>query len=38
MFQQVMIAGKLGKTPQLRYTPQGKPVTTLSVATSRTWN
>lgn len=38
MFQQVMIAGKLRKTFELRHTPQGKPVTTLSVATSRTWN
>ncbi|OYU42273.1 MAG: single-stranded DNA-binding protein, partial [Burkholderiales bacterium PBB4] len=30
----VIIIGNLGKDPELRYTPSGKPVTTLSVATS----
>ena len=27
----------LGKDPEMRYTPQGSAVTTLSLATSRTW-
>ena len=34
----VMIIGHLGRDPEMRYTPSGKPVTTFSVATSRTWN
>jgi single-strand DNA-binding protein len=34
----VMIIGNLGRDPEMRYTPAGKPVTTFSVATSRTWS
>lgn len=34
----VMIIGRLGRDPEMRYTPSGKPVTTYSVATNRTWN
>jgi single-strand DNA-binding protein len=34
----VMIIGRLGRDPEMRYTPTGRPVTTFSVATSRTWN
>lgn len=34
----VMIIGHLGKDPEMRYTPSGKPVTTFSVAVGRTWN
>jgi len=30
----VILVGNLGKDPELRYTPGGKPVATLSVATS----
>lgn len=33
----VMIIGHLGRDPELRYTPSGRPVTSFSVATSRTW-
>ncbi|GAB4524357.1 MAG: single-stranded DNA-binding protein [Anaerolineae bacterium] len=33
----VMIIGNLGRDPEMRYTPSGKPVTAFSVATSRTW-
>lgn len=33
----VMIIGRLGRDPEMRYTPSGKPVTTFSVATSRSW-
>ncbi|MCS6802009.1 MAG: single-stranded DNA-binding protein [Chloroflexota bacterium] len=31
----VMIIGNLGKDPELRYTPAGKPVTTFNVAVNR---
>lgn len=34
----VMIIGHLGRDPEMRYTPSGKPVTTFTVATSRTWS
>ena len=33
----LMIIGHLGRDPEMRYTPSGRPVTTFSVATSRTW-
>jgi single-strand DNA-binding protein len=33
----VMIIGNLGRDPEMRYTPAGRPVTTFSVATSRNW-
>jgi single-strand DNA-binding protein len=32
----VMIIGNLGKDPEMKYTPQGTPITTFSVAVSRT--
>ncbi|MCX6024763.1 MAG: single-stranded DNA-binding protein, partial [Chloroflexi bacterium] len=28
----------LGREPEMRYTPSGKPVTTFSVATTRAWS
>jgi len=34
----VMIIGNLGRDPEMRYTPSGRPVTTFNVATSRSWN
>ncbi|OGO42304.1 MAG: single-stranded DNA-binding protein [Chloroflexi bacterium RBG_16_58_14] len=34
----VMLIGRLGRSPEMRYTPSGRPVTTFSLATSRTWN
>ena len=34
----VMIIGRIGREPEMRYTPSGKPVTTFSVATNRSWN
>jgi single-strand DNA-binding protein len=34
----VQIIGHLGKDPEMRYTPSGKPVTTFSMAVSRSWN
>lgn len=33
----VMIIGHVGRDPELRYTPSGRPVASFSVATSRTW-
>ncbi len=33
-----MIIGNLGREPEMRYTPSGRPVTTFTVATSRSWN
>jgi single-strand DNA-binding protein len=33
-----MIIGHLGRDPEMRYTASGRPVTTFSVATSRSWN
>ena len=33
----VMIIGHLGQDPEMRYTPSGRPVTTIRIATSRTW-
>ncbi len=34
----LMIIGHLGRDPEMRYTPSGRPVTTFSVATSRSWH
>ncbi len=33
----VMIIGHVGRDPEMRYTPSGRPVTSFSVSTSRTW-
>ncbi|MEJ2759870.1 MAG: single-stranded DNA-binding protein [Anaerolineales bacterium] len=33
----VMIIGHLGRDPEMRYTPSGRPVTNFNVATSRSW-
>lgn len=33
----VMLIGNLGRDPEMRYTPSGRPVTTFSLATSRSW-
>ncbi|HEY2979893.1 MAG TPA: single-stranded DNA-binding protein [Anaerolineales bacterium] len=34
----VMIIGHLGRDPEMRYTASGRPVTTFTVAVSRSWN
>ena len=34
----VMIIGHLGRDPEMRYPPSGRPVVTFSVAVSRSWN
>jgi len=33
----VMVIGNIGRDPELRYTPSGKPVTSFSLASSRSW-
>ncbi len=33
----VMLIGRLGKDPELRYTPSGQPVCNFSIATSESW-
>ena len=33
----VMIIGRLGRDPEMRYTPNGRPVTAFSVAVNRNW-
>ena len=35
MYQQIIVVGNLGRDPEMRYTPSGTPVTSLSVATNR---
>ena len=37
MYHKVIIVGYLGRDPEMRYTPDGTPVTNFSVATSRRW-
>jgi len=34
MFHTLVLVGNLGKEPEMRYTPEGKPVTSFSVAVS----
>ena len=33
----VMVIGNMGRDPEFRYTPSGKPVTSFSLASSRSW-
>jgi single-strand DNA-binding protein len=37
MYQKIIIAGYLGRDPEMRYTPSGNAVTNFSVATNRKW-
>lgn len=37
MFQTLIICGNLGRDPEMRYLPNGNPVTSFSVATSRSY-
>jgi single-strand DNA-binding protein len=37
MYHKVIIVGNLGRDPEMRYTPDGTPVTNFSVATNRKW-
>ncbi len=36
-YNKVILVGNLTRDPELRYTPNGTPVATLSVASNRTW-
>lgn len=37
MFHTLIVAGNVGKDPEMRYTPSGQAVTSFSVATSRSY-
>ena len=37
MYQRAIIVGHLGADPEMRYTPDGTPVTSFRVATNRKW-
>jgi len=37
MFHKLILVGNLGRDPEMRYTPGGQAVTTLSVASNRTY-
>jgi len=37
VFQQTLIIGNLGKDPEMRYTPDGTPVTSFTVAVNKRW-
>ena len=34
----VLLIGHLGRDPEMRYTPSGRPVTTFSIGTTRKWS
>jgi single-strand DNA-binding protein len=36
-FNQVVLVGCLGRAPEMRYTPGGRPVTSFSIVTTRAW-
>ena len=38
MYQTLILIGNLGRDPEMRFTPSGQPVTTMSVATNRRYN
>ncbi len=38
MYHKVILVGNLGRDPEMRYTPNGKPVTNFTVATSEKWS
>ena len=37
MYQKTILIGRLGRDPEMRFTPNGQAVTILSVATDRQW-
>jgi single-strand DNA-binding protein len=37
MHQRITLVGNLGNDPEMRYLPDGRPVTNFSLATSRRW-
>jgi len=38
MYHQILVVGRLGRDPEMRYTQGGTPVTSFSIATSRKYN
>lgn len=38
MYQKITAIGRLGRDPEMRYLPNGDPVTSFSIATDRAWN
>lgn len=38
MYQKMVIVGRLGRDPEMRYMPDGTAVTSMNVATDRRWN
>jgi single-strand DNA-binding protein len=38
MYQSITIVGRLGRDPEMRYLPNGDPVTSFSIATDRVYN
>lgn len=38
MYQKIIVVGNLGRDPEMRYMPDGTPVTSFSIATNRRWN
>jgi single-strand DNA-binding protein len=38
VFQQTIVVGNVGRDAEMRYTPSGQPVTSFSVATTRSYN
>jgi len=37
MYQSTVVVGHLGRDPEMRYTPDGTPVTSFNIATTRKW-
>lgn len=37
MFNQIILVGNLGSDPEMRYTPNGVPVTNFSLAVNKSW-
>ena len=37
MYARIILVGRLGGDPEMRYTPSGQPVTNFSLATNRVW-
>lgn len=37
MYSKTIVVGHLGRDPEMRYTPNGQPVTSFSVASTRRW-
>jgi len=37
MYQNTVVVGHLGRDPEMRYTPDGTPVTSFNIATTRKW-